>query len=67
MKTEYKGYSIEVIGNQKDGRWGADVTIIPAIADVRGMRVIGDYKEQAEVAEAAGLTWAKERIDKYSK
>jgi hypothetical protein len=67
MKTEYKGYTIEAIANQKDGRWTADVWLyLPGQARAR-LQNLGEHDgySSADDAVAAGVAIAEAEVDIY--
>ena len=64
MKTEYKGYRIEVTMEQKDGLWTADVWLWTP--DRTGLNLIswrGAGCHGEEEAEVTALLWAKARVE----
>jgi hypothetical protein len=66
MKTEYRGYKIEVTAKRKDGLWAAEVWLWTLdqteSPTTEWMEVQGHSSEDR--AEAAGLICAKARVDK---
>jgi hypothetical protein len=68
MKTEYRGYAIDVAVKRKDGLWIAKVWIGPVAETPKALRPIGElagYTSQRK-AEDAGLRWGKERLNLYA-
>lgn len=65
MKTEYRGFKIEVTAKRNDGLWAAEVALWTldqtASPTTEGMEVRGHSSEAR--AEAAGLICAKARVD----
>lgn len=65
MRTEYKGYKIELTVKQKDGLWAADVwvwTLVKTASPLSDWAGIEGHNTEDE-AELAGLQWAKARVD----
>ena len=68
MKTEYRGYKIDVTAaKHEDGVWTAKVYIGPVIENPKAFREMGeiDGAYSQSDAEAAGVQWGKYRIDLY--
>ena len=65
MKTEYRGYKIEVTAQRKDGLWAAEASLWTldqtASPTTELMEVQGHRSEDR--AEVAGLICAKARVD----
>ena len=65
MKTEYKGYTIEITMKQKDGLWAADLWLWTP--DRTGLNLNSwreaDCHSEEEEAEVAALLWAKARVE----
>lgn len=67
MKHHYKEYEIETSARkQPDNYWTGKAHIMPAVAGVRGVQIIGDFINQTR-AETAAFDLAKQQIDLHIK
>jgi len=67
MKHHYKQYEIETSARQgSNNYWTGSANIKPAVAGVRGVQVIGDFRSQT-LAEDAAFELAKQQIDMHMK
>ena len=67
MKHHYKVY--EIVSSARQGSnnyWTGKASIMPAVARIRGIEIIGDFANQV-LAETAAFDLAKLQIDVHTK
>ena len=69
MKTEYRGYTIDVTATrQVDGLWRAKILIWPITEATKALRQhseIEGYSNEVEAAHA-GLQWGRKQLNLYA-
>jgi hypothetical protein len=67
VKHHHKIYEIETSARQQSNNyWTGNASIKPAVAGIRGVQILGDFRTRT-LAEDAAFDLAKLQIDKHSK